>query len=58
VGRPLGVHWIDHLASLSSLKKDQEYFVNIGQQPQRINLADVLDMSYAERAIRDLGIYA
>lgn len=43
---------------LSSLEQDQEYFVSSGQQPQRINLGEVLDSSYAERAVRELGAYA
>jgi NitT/TauT family transport system substrate-binding protein len=42
---------------LDSLEKDQEYFVGSGQQQQRINLGDVLDMSYAQDASRTLGSY-
>jgi NitT/TauT family transport system substrate-binding protein len=42
----------------SSLEKDQQYFVTSGQQPGRINLGDVVDMSYAEAAVRVLGSYA
>ena len=43
---------------LSSLEKDQEYFVSSGQQPQRINLGEVVDMSYSEAAVRVLGAYS
>ena len=42
---------------LDSLEKDQEYFVGSAQQQQRINLGDVLDMSFAEDAVRRLGPY-
>jgi NitT/TauT family transport system substrate-binding protein len=48
----------DGRVSLGSLEKDQQYFVTSGQQPGRINLGEVVDMSYAEAAVRVLGAYA
>jgi NitT/TauT family transport system substrate-binding protein len=42
---------------LDSLEKDQEYFVGSAQQQQRINLGDVVDVSFAEDAVRRLGPY-
>ena len=40
---------------LSSLEEDQEYFIGAGQQQQRFDLGQALDLSYVEQAARTLG---
>jgi NitT/TauT family transport system substrate-binding protein len=42
---------------IASLEQDQRYFLASGLQEQRIDLAKVVDMSYAEAAVRTLGRY-
>ncbi len=42
---------------LASLERDQQYFLSTGAQTQAIDLAKVVDPSYAEAAVRELGRY-
>lgn len=41
-----------------SLDLDQDYFLSRGEQTQRIDVAQVVDMHYAEDAVRILGPYS
>jgi NitT/TauT family transport system substrate-binding protein len=47
----------DGRVPLSSVEMDQAYFLDSGQQQQRLDLTKVLDMSYADEAVRILGPY-
>ena len=41
--------------NLESLKIDQEYFLASGQQQRPIDLNELVDTSFAEAAVRQLG---
>ena len=45
----------DPLPNVQSLVEDQEWYLANGYQTQRINIADFVDTSFVEQAIRELG---
>jgi NitT/TauT family transport system substrate-binding protein len=51
-----GLHF-DGKVNVESLAAAQQYFVAKGSQPKAIDLAKVVDLSFAEEAVRALGPY-
>jgi NitT/TauT family transport system substrate-binding protein len=47
----------DGYINVDSIAADQEYFVSTGVQPQRVDLATVIDHQYVDHAIGRLGRY-
>jgi NitT/TauT family transport system substrate-binding protein len=43
--------------NVASLDADQEFWIEAGYQRQKVNLADVVDPSFAAAAVRELGEY-
>jgi NitT/TauT family transport system substrate-binding protein len=47
----------DGQQDLNSLKVDQDFFIAEGQQPQAIDLTQLVDAHFAEKAVQVLGPY-
>jgi len=45
----------DPVPNVQSMSDDQEWFVAHGFQPQRVNVQDIVELSFVEQAIRELG---
>jgi len=43
--------------NIDSLNRDQDYFVESGTQKQKVNMAEVVDLSFARAAVQQLGPY-
>ena len=45
----------DPVPNVQSMSDDQEWFVAHGFQTQRVNVQDIVELSFVEQAIRELG---
>jgi ABC-type nitrate/sulfonate/bicarbonate transport system substrate-binding protein len=45
----------DPVPNVQSMTDDQEWFVAHGFQPQRVNVQDMVELSFVQQAIRELG---
>ncbi len=47
----------DGYVNIDSLIADQDYYIEAGLQKEKINMADLVDQSFAQAAVKQLGLY-